>query len=325
MSIIDPAAAIAAAQDTIHAEARALDRLSDALKGPLCEAFVEACRLLEATKGRVIVSGMGKSGHIARKIAATLSSTGTPAQFVHPAEASHGDLGMVTADDCALAISRSGETAELSDLMHHCRRLHVPLIGMTFRAESSLARASNALLLLPDCGEASEDAPAPTISTTMCLALGDALAIALLKARGFTADHFGAIHPGGKLGAALMRVRDIMRVGAHDPLIAPTLSVPDALKAMSRDSLGCAGVVENGKLIGIITDGDLRRRLTPEMFAKDARALMTPNPIVISPDAPVADAIAIMNEKRITVLFAVSDGAPVGVVHMHDLLSAGVR
>ncbi|HVZ99918.1 MAG TPA: KpsF/GutQ family sugar-phosphate isomerase [Caulobacterales bacterium] len=325
MTKIDPAAAIAAAQDTIHAEARALDSLSSALRGPLGEGFVSACKLIEATKGRVIVSGMGKSGHIARKLAATLSSTGAPAQFVHPAEASHGDLGMVTAEDCAIAISRSGETAELSDLMHHCRRLHVPLIGMTFRAESSLARASNALLLLPDCGEASEDAPAPTISTTMCLALGDALAIALLKARGFTADHFGAIHPGGKLGAALMRVRDLMRVGAHDPLIAPTLPVPDALKAMSRDSLGCAGVVENGKLIGIITDGDLRRRLTPEMFAKDARALMTPNPVVISPDAPVADAIAIMNERRITVLFAVTDGAPVGVVHMHDLLAAGVR
>ncbi|MES1203435.1 MAG: KpsF/GutQ family sugar-phosphate isomerase [Pseudomonadota bacterium] len=325
MTKLDPAAAIAAAQDTIHAEARALDTLSDALKGPLGQRFVEACDLLAATTGRIIVSGMGKSGHIARKIAATLSSTGAPAQFVHPAEASHGDLGMVTADDCVLAISRSGETRELSDLLHHCRRLHVPVIGMTFREDSSLARVSTALLLLPECGEASDEAPAPTISTTMCLALGDALAIALLKARGFNADHFGAIHPGGKLGAMLMRVRDLMRVGDNDPLVAPDLSVPDTLQAMSKVGIGAAGVIENGKLIGVITDGDLRRRLTPDMFARDARALMSANPLTISPDAPIADAIAIMNERRITILFAVTDGAPVGVVHMHDLLAAGVR
>lgn len=326
MTQIDPAAAIAAGQETIRAEARALDVLTEALTGPLGEAFVKAARLIEATEGRVIVSGMGKSGHIARKFAATLASTGRPAQFVHPAEASHGDLGMITEKDCAVAISRSGETRELSDLLYHCRRLHTPLIGMTFGAESSLARASNVTLLLPDCGEASEEAPAPTISTTMCLALGDALAVALLKARGFNADHFGAIHPGGKLGAALMRVRDLMRVGDNDPLVAPDLPVADVLKAISRINIGAAGVVgSDGKLIGIVTDGDLRRKLTPEMFGRDARALMTPNPITISPDAPIADAIAIMNEKRITILFAVTDGAPVGVVHMHDLLAAGVR
>lgn len=322
---VDPKAAIAAGQDTIRAEARALDQLADALAGPLAEPFTKAASLMFEAKGRVIVSGMGKSGHIARKIAATLASTGRSSYFVHPAEASHGDLGMIVDADCVLAISRSGETRELSDLLHHCRRLGVPLIGMTFKADSSLARASDAALVLPECGEASEEAPAPTTSTTMCLALGDALAVALLKARGFTADHFGAIHPGGKLGAALMRVRDIMRVGVHDPLISPDLSVPDTLKAMSRDSLGCAGVVENSKLIGVITDGDLRRRLTPDMFARDARALMTANPVTIAPDAPIADALAIMNAKRISVLFAVSDGAPVGVVHMHDLLSAGVR
>ncbi len=325
MTEIAPAAAIAAAQETIRAEARALDQLAEALAAALAEPFVLAAKLLADAKGRVIVSGMGKSGHIARKIAATLASTGTPAQFVHPAEASHGDLGMIVEDDCLLAISRSGETAELSDLLYHCHRLGVPIIGMTFKPNSTLAKASTAALVMPDCGEASEEAPAPTISTTMCLALGDALAVALLKARGFTADHFGAIHPGGKLGAALKRVRDIMRMGSHDPLIAPELSVPEALKAMSRDSLGCAGVVENGKLIGIITDGDLRRRLTPEMFARDARALMTPDPLTIASDAPIADAIAIMNSKRITILFAVEEGKPVGVVHMHDLLAAGVR
>lgn len=323
--IITPDAAIAAGQETIRAEAKSLETLAQALAGDLKAPFVEAAKLLAGTKGRVIVSGMGKSGHIARKIAATLASTGTPAQFVHPAEASHGDLGMIVDSDCVLAISRSGETAELSDLLYHCRRIGVPVIGMTFKPDSSLARASRAALVLPECGEASEEAPAPTISTTMCLALGDALAVALLKARGFTARDFGAIHPGGKLGAALKRVRDIMRVGGDDPLISPQTPVPDMLKAMSVGGIGAVGVIENGKLIGIVTDGDIRRKLTPAMFAKDARALMTANPKVISPDAPIADAIAIMNEKRITLLFAVEEGRPVGVVHMHDLLAAGVR
>ncbi len=325
MTTITPAAAIAAGQETIRSEARALDQLAEALAGPLKEPFLHAARLLAEARGRVIVSGMGKSGHIARKIAATLASTGTPAVFVHPAEASHGDLGMIVEKDCVLAISRSGETLELSDLLYHCRRIHVPIIGMTFKPGSSLANASTAALVLPDCGEASEEAPAPTISTTMCMALGDALAVALLKARGFTADHFGAIHPGGKLGAALKRVRDIMRVGQSDPLVSPDTPIPDAMKAMSVGGIGAVGVIENGKLVGIVTDGDLRRKLTPDMFAKTARDIMTANPKTIAPDAPIADAIAIMNEKRITLLFAVEDGRPVGVVHMHDLLAAGVR
>lgn len=325
MSIITPAAAIAAGQDTIRAEARSLDTLAEALANELKEPFVHAARLLAEAKGRVIVSGMGKSGHIARKIAATLASTGTPAQFVHPAEASHGDLGMIVEDDCVLAISRSGETAELSDMLYHCRRIHVPLIGMTFKPGSSLAKASTAALVLPDCGEASEEAPAPTISTTMCLALGDALAVALIKARGFTAAHFGAIHPGGKLGAALKKVSDVMREGGADPLVSPDIPVPEAMKAMSIGGIGAVGVIEGGKLVGIITDGDLRRKLSPEMFAKTARDIMTASPKVIAPDAPIADAIAIMNEKRITLLFAVENGRPVGVVHMHDLLAAGVR
>jgi arabinose-5-phosphate isomerase len=323
---IKPDAAVAAGQETIRAEARALDQLAEALAGQLKAPFVDAAKLLAGTKGRVIVSGMGKSGHIARKIAATLASTGTPAQFVHPAEASHGDLGMIVETDCVLAISRSGETAELSDLLYHCHRLNIPVIGMTFKPASTLAKASTAPLVMPDCGEASEEAPAPTISTTMCLALGDALAVALLKARGFTASDFGSIHPGGKLGAALKKVRDLMRVGDGDPLIAPETTIPDTLKAISRVGIGAAGVIENGKLIGIVTDGDLRRKLTREMFERTARDIMTANPMTISPDAPVADAVQIMNSKRITILFAVDDkGAPVGVVHMHDLLAAGVR
>jgi arabinose-5-phosphate isomerase len=322
---LDPAVAVAAGQDTIRVGARALDTLAEALGGALREPFALAARLLFETKGRVIVSGMGKSGHIARKIAATLASTGTPAQFVHPGEASHGDLGMIVEADCVLAISRSGETAELSDLLYHCHRLSIPVIGMTFKPSSTLAKASTAALVMPDCGEASDDAPAPTTSTTMCIALGDALAVALIKARGFTSDDFGAIHPGGKLGAALKRVRDVMRVDASDPLVPPAMPVPDVLKAMSAGGIGAVGVVESDKLIGIVTDGDIRRRLTPEMFARDARALMTANPKTIAPDAPLADAIAIMNAKRITLLFAVEDGKPVGVVHMHDLLAAGVR
>lgn len=326
MSAIDPKAAVVAGQDAIRAEAQALERLADSLAGALQAPFVEAARLLAAAEGRVIVSGMGKSGHIARKIAATLASTGTPAQFVHPAEASHGDLGMIVEKDCVLAISRSGETLELSDLLYHCRRIAVPVIGMTFKPDSSLARASTAALVLPECGEASEEAPAPTVSTTMCLALGDALAVALIKARGFTAERFGAIHPGGKLGAALKRVRDVMRVGGDDPLISPGASVPEAMQAMSVGGIGAVGVVEHGKLVGIVTDGDLRRKLTPEMFARTARDIMTTKPKTIAPDAPLADAIAIMNENRINLLFAMDvAGRPVGVVHMHDLLAAGVR
>ena len=324
-SVLDASALIAAGQETIHAEARALDALAAALAGPLRASFGLATELLFKTQGRVIVTGMGKSGHIARKIAATLASTGTPAQFVHPAEASHGDLGMIVEQDCVVAISRSGETGELSDLLYHCHRLSIPIIGMTFKPDSTLARAATAPLIMPDCGEASEDAPAPTTSTTMCLALGDALAVALLKARGFTAKDFGAIHPGGKLGASLKRVRDLMRVGHGDPLVAPETPVPAAMQAIGDGGIGAVGVVEHGRLVGVITDGDLRRKLTPEMFARDARAIMTANPKTISPDAPIADAIAIMNEKRITLLFAVEDGAPVGVVHMHDLLAAGVR
>jgi arabinose-5-phosphate isomerase len=273
----------------------------------------------------VIVMGMGKSGHVGRKIAATLASTGTPAFFVHPAEASHGDLGMITPADCVLAISRGGESQELSDLIHHCRRWHIPLIAMTFRADSTLAKDSDVVLVLPECGEADEAAPAPTTSTTMCLALGDALAVALLRAAGFSAKDFRAIHPGGRLGAMLKHVRDVMRTGDRLPLIGPDAPVPQMLEAMTRGSIGCIGIAEGGRLVGVVTDGDLRRKLTANSFAKTARAIMTLNPRTISPDAPVADAVAEMNEKKVTALFAVVEGEPVGVVHMHDLLSAGVR
>ncbi len=320
-----PKSAQASAKRTIEAEAEALHALARAIDGPLGAPFAEAVKVLSAASGRAIITGMGKSGHIARKIAATMASTGRSAMFVHPAEASHGDLGMITEDDCVLALSRSGETSELNDLLFHCHRLKIPLVAITFKAESTLAKAADVPLILPDCGEASEDAPAPTTSTTMSLALGDALAVAMLEAKGFTADHFGAIHPGGKLGALLKRVSDVMRVAPGLPLVAPDTPTPEVLHAMTAGGIGCVGVVKGGALIGVVTDGDLRRRLNADAFTKTAEALMTPAPKTIAPDAPLADAITLMADTRITALFAVEAGKPVGVVHMHDLLSAGAR
>lgn len=318
-------AARASAKRTIETEAEALHQLARAIDGPLGEPFAKAVALIAAARGRAIITGMGKSGHIARKIAATMASTGRSAMFVHPAEASHGDLGMITQDDCVLALSRSGETAELNDLLFHCHRLKIPLVAITYKPVSTLAKAADIALVMPDCGEVSDDAPAPTTSTTMSLALGDALAVAMLEAKGFTADHFGAIHPGGKLGALLKRVSDVMRAASALPLVAPDTKTPDVLKAMTAGGIGCVGVVTDGKLVGVVTDGDLRRRLDAQAFSKNAEALMTASPKTIAPDAPLADAIALMTDMRITALFAVEEGKPVGVVHMHDLLSAGVR
>ena len=322
---IDADAARASAKRTIEAEAEALHKLARALDAELGPPFVEAAKALSGAKGRVIVTGMGKSGHIARKIAATLASTGRPAYFVHPAEASHGDLGMIVDGDCVLAISRSGDVFELTDILHHCRRRKIPLIGMTFRRESVLGEASDIMLLLPDCGEASDVAPAPTTSTTMCLALGDALAVALLDAAGFTVAEYKPLHPGGKLGAMLKHVRDVMRDSGRLPLCAPETSTPDVLKAMTAGGIGSIGIVRGGALVGVVTDGDLRRRLDAQAFSKTAEALMTANPKTIAPEAPLADAIALMTDMKITSLFVVDAGKPVGVVHMHDLLSAGAR
>jgi arabinose-5-phosphate isomerase len=320
---------IAAGKATLLAESRALQALADALDGPLAAPFQAAARTMQETKGRVIITGMGKSGHVGRKIAATLSSTGRPAFFVHPGEASHGDLGMIAEGDCVLAISSSGAVVELTDILHHCRRLKIPLIGMTFRAQSPLGEASDILLLLPDQGEASDAVPAPTTSTTMCMALGDALAVALLDAAGFTAQHFRAIHPGGKLGAMLKHVRDVMRTGAEMPTVAPGVSVGEAASAMGTKrkgrALGAVAVVENGKLVGMITDGDLRRRLVDNALGATARDIMTANPKVIEPNASLADAMALLNQYEIGVIFGVEDGAPVGALHLQDLLHEGVR
>jgi len=322
---LDAVAAIAAGKATLTAEAAALQAMAAALEGPLAAPFVAACGLMQAARGRVIVTGIGKSGHVARKVAATLASTGRPAFFVHPAEASHGDLGMIGEGDCVLAISRSGEVAELTDILHHCRRLTIPLIGMTAHAESTLGEASDVVLLLPPHAEASEAAPAPTVSTTLCMALGDALAVALLDAAGFTAKDFGAIHPGGKLGAMLKHVRDVMRIGEDLPLVGPDAPLGEALQRMGVRKIGCVGIVEDGMLIGIITDGDLRRRLDAATIKKNARDIMTANPKVVSPDASLADVMALLNQHEIQVVFAVEGGRPVGVVHLHDLLHAGVR
>lgn len=327
---LDAQSAIAAARETILSEADALKALAAAFDGPLGAAFARACEIIQAASGRVIVTGMGKSAHIGRKMTATFASTGRPSYFVHPGEASHGDLGMIQPGDCVLAISRGGESQELADILHHCRRLSIPLIAMTFNSGSTLAKSADVVLALPDRGEAHEDVPAPTTSTTMCLAMGDALAIALLRAAGFTAAHFKQIHPGGKLGAMLKHVRDEMRTGADLPLVDVSARKEDLVAAMGtrtkeKRPAGAVGIIENGKLVGIFVDGDLRRHLAAGTFAGTARDLMNASPTTIAPDASLADAIALLNQKQFNIMFVVEDGKPVGLIHIQDLLAAGAR
>jgi arabinose-5-phosphate isomerase len=274
---------------------------------------------------------MGKSGHVARKIAATMASTGTPALFVHPAEASHGDLGMIVSGDAVLALSNSGETPELADLVAHARRFGLPLVGITGRAESTLARAADVALVLPPAQEACPNGLAPTTSTTLQMALGDALAVALLTRRGFTAADFRVFHPGGKLGAKLARVREFMHAGAEMPLAPPDMRMDAALVAMTEKRFGCLGIVAGERLVGIITDGDLRRALQPGgaapqsgLLARSTAEVMTRNPRTIGPEALAAEALHLM-AGRITALFVVdADQRPVGILHLHDLLRAGV-
>ena len=319
--------AIAAARATILTEADALKAMAAALDGELGGAFNAACKIMQEAQGRVIVTGMGKSGHIARKIAATFASTGRPSYFVHPGEASHGDLGMIAPGDCVMALSRQGESPELADILHHCRRLSIPLIAMTCKADSALGRAADVVLELPDLGEAVEETPAPTVSTTMCLAMGDALAVALLDAAGFNADQYKAIHPGGKLGAMLKHVSDVMRTGDDLPLIDASASAADMVAAMSKGkrAAGAVGITDGGKLVGIFVDGDLRRRISQGALTGTASDLMHANPLSIAPNASLADAMALLNAKQINVVFVVEDGRPLGLVHVQDLLAAGVR
>ncbi len=315
---------LAVGRSVLRIEAEGLQALARALD----TGFATAIELLARTTGRVVVSGMGKSGHVARKVAATLASTGTPSLFVHPAEASHGDLGMIVPGDAVLAVSNSGETAELADLVAHARRFGLPLIAMTARAGSTLADAADVALLLPEAAEACPMGLAPTTSTAMQMALGDALAVALLTRRGFTAAEFRQFHPGGRLGARLRRVRDVMHIGDAMPLTGPDTSMDQALLLMTEKRFGCLGIVdEAGRLCGIVTDGDLRRAMGPDLLGRRAGAVANPAPLTISPDALAAEALRTMTtrDRPITTLFAVeAAGVPVGIVHIHDLLRAGV-
>ena len=310
-------------------EAEALTKLADGLAEEAgASAFARAIELMGAATGRVIVSGMGKSGHVARKIAATLASTGTPAQFVHPAEASHGDLGMIAKTDAVLALSNSGETPELGDLIAYTRRFDIPLIAMVGKAPSALAEAADAALVLPRMPEACPLGLAPTTSTTMMIALGDALAVAMLERRGFSADDYRQLHPGGKLGARLLKVEDLMHKGPEMPLIGADARMSDAVLVMTEKRFGCVGVVEpasaNGKLIGLVTDGDLRRHMSADLLEQKVHQVMTRGPWTIGPRLLAAEVLKEMNDRKLYRAFVIDDGRPVGIVHILDLLRAGV-
>ncbi|MEL7028399.1 MAG: KpsF/GutQ family sugar-phosphate isomerase [Pseudomonadota bacterium] len=318
--------ALAAAFDVLDAETEGLRRLRANLQGDGGPAFEHAVKMLAAAPGRVIVSGMGKSGHIARKLAATLASTGKPALFVHPAEASHGDLGMIAQGDVIIALSKSGETPELGDLLGHAARFSVPLIAITGAPDSALGAQADAILVLPDAPEACSETSAPTTSTVMMAAVGDALAVALLRAAGFTATDFGRFHPGGSLGAALRRVRDLMHGPDALPLCDGAAPLADAVRLITAGGFGCVGVTDgSGKLVGIITDGDLRRNFGNSREADTAADVMTCDPKTAQPDTLAGEALAILSEKKITGLFVVdAAGRPVGLVHVHDCLQTGV-
>ena len=320
------APAVTSALRTLDLERAGLDSIAAALDGALGEAFAAAVATLAGAQGRIIVTGMGKSGHVARKIAATMASTGAPAFYVHPGEASHGDLGMIQAQDAILALSWSGETPELADLITYAGRFHIPLIGMTSRDGSALARAADVRLVLPAAEEACPNGLAPTTSTTMQLAFGDALAVALLESKGFTAQDFRVFHPGGKLGAKLTLVRDLMHRSETLPLAPLGASMAQAVLEISAKGFGCVGVVDaQGRLAGIVTDGDLRRHMRPDLMALCVDQVMTRAPRAVAPDALAAVALDMMNARKIMALFVVDgDGAPCGLVHMHDLLRVGV-
>jgi arabinose-5-phosphate isomerase len=317
--------AVASALRTVRLETEGLRALELALEEGLGVPFRRAVELIASAPGRVIVSGMGKSGHIARKVAATLASTGTPAYFVHPSEASHGDLGMVTKDDVLLALSWSGETVELTSLITYSGRFRVPLIAVTSRADSALARAAEIALVLPKATEACPHGLAPTTSTTMQLALGDCLAVALLEGKGFTAADFKTFHPGGQLGASLKFVADLMHRGDRLPLVGERVAMSEALVTMTEKSFGCLGVVDKrGRLAGVITDGDLRRHMQRGLLKLSTADIMTRAPKSVPPDMLASAALELINSSKITSVFVVERGRPVGIIHVHDLLRAGV-
>ena len=319
-----PHAFIASALRTLETEGEGLAALAAAMCDGLGPAFVDAVDTIRRAHGRLIVSGMGKSGHIARKIAATFASTGTPAFFVHAADASHGDLGMITADDVMLVLSWSGETEELKSLIDYSRRFGIALIAVTVNAESTLGTAADIVLALPQAREACPHNLAPTTSSLMQLALGDALAIALLESRGFTAVDFGVFHPRGKLGAALKFIRDVMHPGAALPLIARGALMSEAIVEMSAKGFGCVAVTDpDGKLAGVITDGDLRRHMGVDLLQATVDEVMTASPKTVRPDQLVSEALQLLNAAKITALIVVDMERPVGIVHFHDLLRVG--
>jgi arabinose-5-phosphate isomerase len=316
---------LASARRSLAVEIEGLVALTEALDSELGPAIAKAVDMIRAARGRVIVTGIGKSGHICRKIAATFASTGTPAYFVHPSEASHGDLGMVTADDIVVAASWSGESSELAAILAYTRRFKVPLVAITSEAESTLGRAADIVLHLPKVREACPNGLAPTTSMLLQLAIGDALAVALMESRGFTADDYRVFHPGGKLGASLRRVADVMHSGESMPLARLDMPMSEAIILMSERRFGClAAVHPDGRLAGIVTDGDVRRHISDDVMKRTVGEIMTANPKTIRPDALLATAIEILNSSKILVLLVVEDERPVGLVHMHDLLRAGV-
>ena len=319
--LLSPVETLAIGARVLRTEGEALLLFADSLN----DSFVAAVEVMYAVRGRIIMSGMGKSGHIAKKIAATLASTGTPAYFVHPAEASHGDLGMITPDDVCVVLSNSGETSELSDIIAHTRRFAIPLIGVASKPDSTLLKSADVALVLPAAPEACAIGMAPTTSTTMTLALGDALAVAIMEKRGFKPTDFRTFHPGGKLGAQLLTVAQLMHKADALPLTGKDTAMPDALLIMTAKSFGVVGITnEDGTLYGIITDGDLRRNMAG-LMDKTAGEVAHPSPRTIRPEALAVEALGLMNQKAISCLFAV-DGAgnPVGLIHIHDCLRAGV-
>ena len=321
---VDKAAAIASALRTVSTEMTGLEALQIALRNGLSEPFAQAIEKIGSITGRVIVTGVGKSGHIGSKIAATMASTGTPAFFVHPAEANHGDLGMIAEDDAIIALSWSGETAELKGIVAYASRFAIPLIAITSGVGSALARAADVVIALPKADEACPHGLAPTTSTLMQLVVGDALAIALLEARGFTPDHFRTFHPGGKLGASLIKVGEIMHRGDDIPLVTSGTPMQDAILEISRKSFGCVAIVSaDGLLAGIITDGDLRRHMDGDLLSRRVDDVMTPNPKCVHPDELAASVLQTINSSAITAIMVVKDGRPVGIIHLHDLLRIG--
>lgn len=321
----DDHALIDSALRTLEMEASGIHALAADMQNGLREPFIAAVRMMRNARGRVVTTGMGKSGHVATSLAATMSSTGTPAMFVHPAEAGHGDLGMITPDDVVLALSWSGETVELNNLLDYSRRFRISLIAMTSEGTSTLGKAADIALVLPQAREACPHNLAPTTSSLMQLALGHALAIALLESRGFTPLDFRIFHPGGRLGAALTFNRDLMHAGDAMPLVGRSERMSHAIMEMSTKGFGCVGVIDpEGRLVGIVTDGDLRRHMRPDLLELAVEQVMTANPICARPDQLAGETLQLLNASKITAVFVIEEERPVGLVHLHDLLRRGV-